>query len=297
MKILFVWIILLLVIDFSCSFLSLQSNSRRTMSSPLPTRGSKSLSICAASRPVEDYVCVPREELLRDVLDTPVRAELLLNAERVQKLRNRYIGYRHGQSNANIAGIISSDYETGCFVGEGDHGLTDLGKSQAREATEVLLDLVGKERFKGDVLFVSSPFSRAKQTTEETQLELQSKWGLEVPMEIDEGLRERYFGEFDQLDLIFYNKVWPVDLVDSENTRYGVESVAQVCERVLRVISKLEERYENKVCVLTSHADTLQIAQTLFSGEDPRYFSQHRFKNCEARELIDIGKRVPLEYK
>ena len=113
-------------------------------------------------------------------------------------------------------------------------------------------------------------------------------------MEIDEGLRERFFGDFDQQDLIYYNRVWPVDLVDSENTRHGVESVAQLCERIIKMIENLEEKYENKVCILTSHADTLQIAQTLFSGEDPRSFSQHRFKNCEARELIDPYKRLSI---
>ena len=43
-------------------------------------------------------------------------------------------------------------------------------------------------------------------------------------IEIVDGLRERYFGEFDQRALIYYNKVWPVDQIDSQNSRYGVES-------------------------------------------------------------------------
>ncbi len=262
--------------------------------------GVRSTSFGRTKTPVADYVCVPREVLLREVVDTPVRPELLLTSDMISSLSNRYIGYRHGQSNANVAGIISSDYDIGCFVGEGDHGLTAQGRKQAHEATKSLVELVGKERFeRGDVIFVSSPFSRAKQTAEQTKGEL-LKMGLDVPMEINEGLRERCFGDFDQLALIYYNKVWPVDLVNSENTQYGVESVAEVCERVLGVVRSLEDKYENKVCILTSHADTLQITQTLFSGEDPRYFSQHRFKNCEARELIDpsiIGRRVPIEYK
>lgn len=51
---------------------------------------------------------------------------------------------------------------------------------------------------------------------------------------------------------------------------------------------QLEKKYENKVIVLVSHADTLQIAHMLLSNNDPRKFSQYRFQNGEVRNLLSL---------
>ena len=157
-----IWFVLtaLIVMKISYSLKPLKLRSFGGVTDPsLLARSIKSAPARRIKLSVADNDYVTRDELLRNVLDTPVRAELMLTSDRIEKLRNRYIGYRHGQSKANVAGIISSNYEIGCFVGEGDHGLTDLGKSQAHEATMALLTLVGKERFESDdVIFVSSPF-------------------------------------------------------------------------------------------------------------------------------------------
>ena len=64
-------------------------------------------------------------ELLKDVVDI----EVVLRAP--ENLRNRYIGLRHGQSEANVAGIISSDPK----IGSETHGLTALGRFQGRIAS------------------------------------------------------------------------------------------------------------------------------------------------------------------
>ena len=52
--------------------------------------------------------------------------------------------------------------------------------------------------------------------------------------------------------------------------------------------------------VLTSHADTLQIAQCFLAGADPRTFSMYRFRNGEVRELgtapESLPAPVPLTY-
>jgi probable phosphoglycerate mutase len=248
---------------------------------------------------LDSYVCEPLEELLKNVCDVPVREELLISRAKLAAFKNAYIGFRHGQSNANIAGIISSDFEIGV---NGPHGLTPTGETQARDSLEELFKTVGgREKFEnGEVVFVSSPFSRARQTAEVAAAEVEKAVGKKVVVEICEGLRERYFGEYDQLALIYYNKVWPIDQKDSENSRYGVESVADVCKRVLNVIEDCEKKHQDKILIMTSHADTLQVLNTLFSAEDPRMFAAHRFKNCEVRELNTPGletRRVPLSYQ
>ncbi|CAN0370664.1 unnamed protein product, partial [Scytosiphon promiscuus] len=82
-------------------------------------------------------------------------------------LKNRYYALRHGQSVANMEGIISSDPE----VGSVKHGLTTNGRTQARVAATALIEVVGRDRL-DSLVFVSSEFLRARQTAEECRAAL-----------------------------------------------------------------------------------------------------------------------------
>ena len=66
-------------------------------------------------------------------------------------LRNRYFALRHGLSEANVAGIISSDPGVGTTV----HGLTAEGRMQARRSATRLLDLVGRENIESLIFYAS----------------------------------------------------------------------------------------------------------------------------------------------
>ena len=216
---------------------------------------------------------------------------------------------RHGQSTANVEGIIASDYELGTTI----WGLTDVGTQQAKDAGRDLHEMIGKQDLllNDKVLFATSPFTRARETALEAQkalgalVDADNELGLEYlkteNLVVFPELRERSFGELDQRLLIWYNKVWPIDAIDSTNKRNGVESVYEVCLRLLNLVKYIESTYENKIIVLSSHADTLQIFQMIMSEqqEDPRLFSQYRFKNGESRNLVtDLPtERAPLEYK
>jgi broad specificity phosphatase PhoE len=121
-------------------------------------------------------------------------------------------------------------------------------------------------------------------------------------------LRERYFGELDGASfnilyfynvvtrikknpvfltfflhlatpLVTYNYVWPVDWIDSRNKRRGVESVSEVVDRILSLVIELERKYSKKKIVLSSHADTLQIAQVNLSSEFISFLLKTRFFN------------------
>ncbi|KAG5189023.1 histidine phosphatase superfamily [Tribonema minus] len=227
---------------------------------------------------------------------------------RLPLLQNRYFALRHGQSVANMEGIISSDPA----VGTVKHGLTTSGKVQARVAATQLIEAVGREAL-DDLIFISSDFTRARETAEEcraavvriTEFEREeravSTLLLQVigetfecpPAVIRQELRERYFGELDGTVLLNYNKVWPADLIDSRHAGYGVESVQDVCARMQRLFLSLEEQYAGKCMVLTSHADTLQIMQCYVAGADERLFSQYRFKNGEVRALLQEQTSLP----
>jgi broad specificity phosphatase PhoE len=200
---------------------------------------------------------------------------------------------------SNIEGIISSNPE----LGPVKHGLTALGIDQARQSARPLLDLVGRDGLR-DTVFISSNFLRARQTAEEciaAMQDIMSSEGkaLQEEMRIDDGLKERFFGELDAKSLVEYNKVWPVDTKNADNTDFGVESINQVVKRVGQVIRTLEEHHEGKTFVLVSHADTLQIVQTflcwsVLRSVDPRMFSQYRFSNGEVRDMLELPAPVPL---
>ncbi|CBJ29761.1 conserved unknown protein [Ectocarpus siliculosus] len=249
--------------------------------------------------------------------------------EALPPLKNRYYALRHGQSVANMEGIISSNPK----VGSVKHGLTSNGRSQARVAATALIEAVGRDRL-DSLVFVSSEFLRARQTAEECRAALQnilsferaamamgggkgddaaadgtgaeggdgefsldegSMGGYDVspPLVIRQELRERAFGELDGTILVNYNKVWPEDLKDGMQEGYGVESVCDVASRVGRLVRALERDYEDADIVLSSHADTLQIAQCYIAGADERLFSQYRFKNGEVRRLLRDPDSLP----
>ena len=279
-----------------------------------------------------NYKTVPLKELLDGVPNRPVSLPTPVN------LKNTYYVLRHGESEANILGIISSDPTVGSSI----HGLTPEGRAQARRAAVDIISTVGRENLLevGKVVLITSPFTRARETAEEAlntisriisfeadsyanfRTDLRLGWEIRPPVdrcillaECDilpqvqelpsipiltrELLRERYFGELDAKELIFYNKVWPLDQQDAFNQRHGVESVQDVCARCELLLESLERQFQDKVIILSSHADTLQIFQLFMSGKvDPRCFAEYRFRNGELRHMTSLtAKRSPLVYR
>lgn len=248
--------------------------------------------------------------------------------ETLPPLQNRYFALRHGQSVANMEGIISSDPEIGGIT----HGLTSNGQAQARAAATSLIEQVGRDRV-DSLVFISSGFLRARQTAEqcraalikivafereatvgeeedspqldgggeaEGSVELESGHKFSPPLVIRQELRERSFGELDGTILVNYNKVWPEDLKDGRQGGYGVESVCDVAARIGDLVRSLEREYQDVSIVFSSHADTLQICQCHIAGADERLFSQYRFKNGEVRSLLQdpscLPPPVPLSF-
>ena len=282
----------------------------------------------------KDYTTIPLQELLSGAQQRGVTAKMPTG------LKNKYFGLRHGESTANLEGIISSDLK----VGSTTHGLTPEGRGQARRAAVDLISLIGRESLlePDKVVLVSSPFTRARETAaealsamskviafenevygaatpplkgskwiipspvdrcvllQECDLDMSVEMGLpDVPVVINDKLRERFFGEFDAKPLIWYNRVWPYDQVDALNKRHCVESVDEVCRRCASLIQELEQQYQDKVVVFSSHADTLQIFQLFMSGVvDPRFFADYRFRNGEARNMLSLqAQRVHMVYR
>ncbi|KAJ1633834.1 histidine phosphatase superfamily [Pavlovales sp. CCMP2436] len=242
------------------------------------------------------------------LISTELLAQLLqltqcpCSTEQLPTLRNRYFALRHGQSEANVEGIISSSPEVGTVT----HGLTAEGRLQARRAATALVDIVGREHL-SEVYFYSSDFTRALQTAEEALgavrnlVEFENSATLQDRVELARHeivitplLRERWFGALDGQPLRTYQQVWPRDLVSAEHSHASVESVASVTRRIRELILQIEREREGCSVVLVSHADTLQIAQMFLAGTDPRAFSMYRFRNGEARRVLKHGRRLAV---
>mmetsp|Transcript_20776 Transcript_20776/g.38130 ORF Transcript_20776/g.38130 Transcript_20776/m.38130 type:complete len:331 (-) Transcript_20776:78-1070(-) len=235
-------------------------------------------------------------------------------------LKNHYYLLRHGQSTANVEGIISSARS---LAGSTKHGLTPLGIQQGKDSAASLVDMVEGDMNNDDngsdipkstkqVYFYSSPFARAKETAEaclqgitgnEEVAEQVKTLGLEVNDNIllDDGLMERFFGTLDGKELSTYGYVWPVDMLEPTNTAFDVESVAAVSTRIRSTLLDIDSQHDGggNHIVLTSHADTLQIAQVYAAGLDNAgMFSQYRFGNGEVRRMgrgVDsLPEAVPL---
>ena len=227
------------------------------------------------------------------------------------ELKNKYYFLRHGQSTANVAEVISSARS---LAYSDKHGLTSVGYEQGKESAKELLDALKEEGAQaGDkVVFVSSPFARAKQTAmacldglaePENQERLDNELGgLEISSEIlmENRLMERYFGRLDNEAIYTYAYVWPLDKFNVTHTAFDVESVAAVCTRLLEVVERCEAEFENHHIVWVSHADVLQIGQLYGANvENVGLFSSYRFKNGEVRAMKrtpdSLPEPVPLE--
>eukprot|EP00611_Tribonema_gayanum_P009942 TRINITY_DN19836_c0_g1_i3.p1 TRINITY_DN19836_c0_g1~~TRINITY_DN19836_c0_g1_i3.p1 ORF type:complete len:307 (-),score=52.86 TRINITY_DN19836_c0_g1_i3:162-1082(-) len=294
-----------LALVLSVEVLLQQTSAFALLSAPLGTFGTSRNHHHGRQRPVGLRMVVEQAAVTAAAVTLQGAAGYLLQdtvgrstVPRLPLLQNRYFALRHGQSVANMEGIISSDPA----VGTVKHGLTTSGKVQARVAATQLIEAVGREAL-DELIFISSDFTRARETAEECRAAVIriTEFEREVigekfecpPVIIRQELRERYFGELDGTVLLNYNKVWPADLIDSRQAGYGVESVQDVCARMQRLFLSLEEQYAGKCMVLTSHADTLQIMQCYVAGADERLFSQYRFKNGEVRALLQEQTSLP----
>ena len=239
---------------------------------------------------IKNYETIKLSELVDGILEEPLR--IPPSSELPLSLNNKYYGLRHGQSEANIAGIISSEILTGSTI----HGLTPLGRDQAKQAAIPLLEVLNNNN---NLIMISSNFTRARETAQECLNEMEritsKSYGKVI---IRNELRERWFGRLDGAPLIWYNRVWPIDRLTANNKRYSVESVTEVVMRISGLIYDLEKIYKDKTIVLVSHADTLQIAQTFMSKGDTRKFADYRFKNGEVRHMTGgLPVPQPIEYK
>lgn len=183
---------------------------------------------------------------------------------------------RHGESEANVAGIVVSKPENGV----NGYGLTAAGREQARSAAAEILRLSAGRR----VVLASSDFKRAAETADEVEAALRGK--ADVSRETVVGVRERGFGELELCTGERYAEVWALDAGDAGHTALGAESVRSVARRAVASVRGAVARNPGAAVVVVSHGDTLQILQAAWTGIDvAAHRSLPHLSNCGTREL------------
>jgi len=169
-----------------------------------------------------------------------------------QREKNKVFLVRHGQSEANVAKIISSDPK----IGTQTHPLTGVGLEQARRAARILREHLHKGQ---QIIIFSSDFLRAKMTAETIATELNVSEGICIST----NLRERYFGTLDGLSDENYARVWKAD-EDSGifHNKFGVESIQSLLSRTVSFIMEKNAEFDGKALVFVAHGDVCQITRT-----------------------------------
>lgn len=173
-------------------------------------------------------------------------------------LRNRYLGQRHGESEANVAAIVLSDP----VEGVPRWGLTDAGRAEIEAAISAAKDLLGPES--SSIRVVCSDFKR----TQETAALSASLIGAEAP-NLEPALRERFFGSHEGKSNAAYAGVWELDQANPSQTQDGVESALATSARLAALIMRYEVAGAGQTYLLVSHGDALQLLQTAFLGQSP----------------------------
>ena len=211
-------------------------------------------------------------------------------------LRHQYYVLRHGQSLANVQGIISSEPSIACV----QHGLSDVGWEQAHSAASDVCKEAVDCGFDG-VAIISSDFRRAWQTAQAVRAGVLAHGLACWPQEdvcAEVLLRERSFGSLSGGSDARYNDVWVHDALSAEHTEYDTEPIFSVLERAWSVVEHLESGAilppGRWMVVLVAHGDVLQILQTGFARVDPRtHRSLPHLETASLRRLTLATDRMP----
>lgn len=170
---------------------------------------------------------------------------------------------RHGKSVANAQGIIVSGLQNGI---RDTMGLVEEGKEQVKQSIDKHI-IAG--HFTSETILIASPFTRCQQTAQ-----IVREYISAAPIETDERLRERWFGDLDGAPIEQYEKIWLEDHANKPSSVFHAESVHDVFCRMNEVIQSLEQRFEEpQTILLVSHGDPIQILLTNYHEVQTR---EHR---------------------
>lgn len=209
----------------------------------------------------------PRRQSLDSAADDSSLSELVL--------------VRHGESIGNVADRQALDAGSPTLdidIRDADVELSETGVQQARAVRDHLRRLPEDER---PTAVVSSPYRRARQTAEI------ATEGMDVPLVVDERVRERDLGAFDGLTWIGIERDYPQESARRQRVgKYyyrppGGESWCDVVLRVRQLILELQERYAGERLWVFSHQATIMSFRVTLEG-------------LEEADILKADKETPV---
>ncbi len=188
---------------------------------------------------------------------------------------------RHGESQGNVAdraAVEAGRPRLDLDVRDADVPLSDTGRQQAQALHEHLHALPPDGR---PTVVVASPYRRARATAEIAVA------GLDVPLVVDERVRERDLGAFDGLTWIGIQQDYPRE--SERRSRVGKfyyrppggESWADVVLRVRQMLLEMQERYAGQRLWVFSHQATIMSFRVALEG-------------LEEAEVLRADRTAPL---
>jgi probable phosphoglycerate mutase len=190
----------------------------------------------------------------------------------ITELNNKYFIMRHGESTANVEGIIVSTPENGMEK----YGLSDKGREQV---TQSITTAMSNNQLDAKTRIISSDFKRAYESATIANQILSGEYLIEP----EPRLRERDFGNFELKSNEHYQTVWDKDALDGSHTSFNVESAETVMQRATAFLWSLESYYDDQTFLLVAHGDTLQILMTAFKKYPAS--RQREIKHLETAEI------------
>ncbi|MFA6340652.1 MAG: class I tRNA ligase family protein [Candidatus Paceibacterota bacterium] len=189
------------------------------------------------------------------------------------KSKNKFLVVRHGESESNLTGILSSDPKS-------VNHLTDKGREQAVLAAKNLMHKV-------DVIYCS-PFMRTKETAE---IIAETIGYPKDKIVYDERLHEIYGGEFDGKNDKEYQAFFGNREEKFTKTPKGGENYQVVIKRMTEFVYETDAKNEGKNILIVSHNTPIWLMFCGTAGLDKKQALKTRkqgeafIENSEIKEL------------
>lgn len=176
---------------------------------------------------------------------------------------------RHGQSEANVAGIIASTPETALH----DYGLTYTGRRQAARSARAIKSIIDRDYPNAPIVIAASPLLRAQETAK-SDLNVFGKERATIIT--DERFTERDFAYFEGQSDDRYEDVWAYDRIGrtvSGAFNHKVEELVEVRDRTQEALRELKTEHPNAVIVIVTHGD---VASNMIALDTLAPLKKHR---------------------
>lgn len=170
---------------------------------------------------------------------------------------------RHGQTDWNLARKMQG--------GGTEKDLNETGLNQAEETRKEL------ENVNYDIV-IRSPMHRAEQTAEIINQ------GRNVPIIVDERMRERKLGELEGHPITdeMESRIWNYELNAPIN---GGESLHEFEKRILDFLEDIKQKYKDKTVLIVAHGGVAKVIKAhLYGMPESKDLSEIGMKNCEIIE-------------